>query len=189
MASRRGALFAAIVAAVVAADQVSKAVVRDSLALGEQVPVIDGVLWFTRVHNTGAAFGILRGQQWLLITTAVLMLAVVGYVMLRVRPVSPWARTALALVTGGAIGNLIDRVVLGGVTDFFDLGWFPVFNVADIALDVGVAILVFVLLVGGEHILTHRDHSAEEGGPLPLDVDEESYREEVTVVDDGASHA
>lgn len=189
MASRRGALFAAIVAVVVVADQVSKAVVRDSMELFEQVPVIDGVLWFTRINNTGAAFGVLRGQQWLLITTAVLMLSVVAYVMLHVRPASPLARVGLALVTGGAIGNLIDRVVLGGVTDFFDLGWFPVFNIADIALDVGVAILVFVLLVGGEHILTHRGHGAAAGDGQPADEGEELRSGEVSTTDDRAFDA
>lgn len=189
MASRRGALFAAIVAAVVVADQVSKAVVRDSMEMFEQVPVIDGVLWFTRIHNTGAAFGILRGQQWLLIITAVLMLSAVAYVMLRVRPASPWARVALALVTGGAIGNLIDRVVLGGVTDFFDLGWFPVFNIADIALNVGVAILVFVLLVGGEHVLTQFGQGAAAGDEQPVARDDESQSGEVSITDDRAFDA
>ena len=148
MTVRRGLAFAAIVAAVVAIDQATKAVVRASMDVYEQIPVIDGVLWLTHIENTGAAFGMLRGQQWFLIATAVAMLAVVAYVVLTVRLESGWARIALALVSGGAIGNLIDRAGAGAVTDFFDLGWFPVFNVADIALDVGVAILVGVLLFG-----------------------------------------
>jgi len=145
---RRGLAFAAIVAAVVAIDQATKAAVRASMDVYEQIPVIDGVLWLTHIENTGAAFGMLRGRQWFLIATAVAMLAVVAYVVLTVRLESGWARTALALVSGGAIGNLIDRVGAGAVTDFFDLGWFPVFNVADIALDAGVAILAGVLLFG-----------------------------------------
>lgn len=153
MALRSGRFFLATVAGVVAADQVSKAVVRDRIPVGESLPLVDGAFWLTHVENTGAAFGMLRGQQWLLIATAVLMLAVVAYVMIRIRPSDPWARFSLALVTGGAIGNLVDRAVSGAVTDFFDLGWFPVFNVADIALDVGVAILVAVLLFRGEHAL------------------------------------
>ena len=78
-----------------------------------------------------------------------------------------------------AIGNLIDRAVAGAVTDFFDLGWFPVFNIADIALDVGVAILVVLLLVKGEYALVghhaHHDQAApeaprEEGEVLSADV-------------------
>lgn len=189
MASRPGAPFTAVVAVVVAADQVSKAVVRDSLELFEQVPVFDGVLWLTRVHNTGAAFGILRGQQWLLIATAILMVTAVVYAMVRVRPASPWARTALALVTGGAIGNLIDRVVLGGVTDFFDLGWFPVFNIADIALDVGVAILVFVLLAGDEHLLSHRVHDDSGAAAAPVHGSDQHNGGEVSAADVRASDA
>lgn len=162
MVSRRGLLFCTIAAAVVAVDQVSKAAVRDGMAIGESIPIIDGVLWLTHVENTGAAFGMLRGQQWLLIATAVAMLAVVAYVMVRVRPVDSWVHWALALVTGGAIGNLIDRVLAGAVTDFFDLGWFPVFNMADIALDVGVAVLVVLLLFKGEHVLVgHHAHHAQ----------------------------
>ncbi|MBN2248154.1 MAG: signal peptidase II [Coriobacteriia bacterium] len=179
MVSRRGLLFVAIAAAVVAADQLTKAVVRAQMAVFESVPVIDGVLWFTHVENTGAAFGMLRGQQWLLVATAVAMLAVVAYVMIHIRPADQWVRFSLALVSGGAIGNLIDRTVSGAVTDFFDLGWFPVFNVADIALDVGVAILVLLLLLKGEHALVgHHAHRTgttsevphEEGEVLATDV-------------------
>jgi len=161
--SRRRLLFLTIVAVVVAADQASKAVVRARMAVGESLSVIDGAFWLTHVENTGAAFGMLRGQQWLLIATAVAMLAVVLYVMVRIRPADAWVHRALALVSGGAIGNLIDRVSAGAVTDFFDLGWFPVFNVADIALDVGVAILVLVLLIKGEHALVgqHAHHTGQ----------------------------
>ena len=153
MVSRRGLLFFVIAGAVVVGDQVSKAAVRADMAIGESLPVIDGVFWLTHVENTGAAFGMLRGQQWLLIATAAAMLAVVAYVMVQLRPLDSWVHWALALVSGGAIGNLIDRVLTGAVTDFFDLGWFPVFNVADIALDVGVVVLVVLLLFKGEHAL------------------------------------
>lgn len=177
MASHRGWSFLAIVAGVVAVDQSSKAVIRDRMAVGDSLPIIDGALWLTHVENTGAAFGMLRGQQWLLIATAVLMLAVVAYVMTRIRPADPWVRASLALVTGGALGNLIDRSIAGAVTDFFDLGWFPVFNVADIALDVGVAIIVMVLLFRGEHALAgHHVHR-------PAAASADTHDEEVLAAD------
>lgn len=163
MAYRRAVSFAAIVVGVVATDQASKALVRASMAVSETTPLIDGVVWLTHIENTGAAFGILRGQQWLLIATAVVMLAAVMYVMVRLRPVDRWTRVALALVAGGAIGNLIDRVASGAVTDFIDLGWFPVFNIADIALDIGVAILVVVMLFRSEHAPAgHRESPASQ---------------------------
>ncbi|MDY0340444.1 MAG: signal peptidase II [Coriobacteriia bacterium] len=179
MASRREWLLLVIIAGVVAVDQGSKALVRQQMAVLESVPVIDGMLWLTHIENNGAAFSILRGQQWLLIATAVMMLAVVAYVVLHIRPTGPWVRVALAFVSGGAIGNLIDRVVSGAVTDFLDLGWFPIFNIADIALDVGVVILVVLLLFKGDHaFIGHHTHDNptvpevphEEGEVLTVDV-------------------
>ncbi len=184
MVSPRGPLFVAVVAAVVVADQVSKAVVRAQMAVFESIPVIDGFLWLTHVENTGAAFGILRNQQWLLIVTALTMLAVVVWVMLHVRPADAWVRLALALVSGGAIGNLIDRITSGAVTDFFDLGWFPIFNVADIALDVGVAILVVVLLFKGEHALAGHRHEHDAGlRPTAAQSDGEVHAADVGATD------
>lgn len=165
MTRGRALAFAVTAVTVIVLDQVTKALARSALALNDAVPVIDGVFWLTLVHNTGAAFGILRGQQWLLVGVATVVLAVITWVMLRVPLRSSLAHTGMALVAGGTVGNLIDRVVLGGVTDFFDLGWFPVFNVADIALDVGVVLIVIWLLFGHEN-RTASDEASDEA-PAP----------------------
>jgi len=155
-------LVAALMLAVVALDQLTKAWVRSAYALGEGTPVIDGVLWLTRVHNTGAAFGMLKGCQWLLAVFAVVVLLAIAWTVSRVKDLHPLVVTGLGLVAGGASGNLIDRVVLGGVTDFIDLGWFPVFNVADIALDVGVAlVIVWLLFIDGR---AHRSSARDAEG-------------------------
>jgi len=140
--------FIATAVGVVVLDQITKALVRGSMAVGDSFPFIDGVLWCTHVHNTGAAFGMFRGQRLPLILIALSVVLVIGYALVRLKPTSPWARFALALIMGGAVGNLVDRIASGGVTDFFDLGWFPVFNVADISLDVGAAILAIWLIFG-----------------------------------------
>lgn len=161
MTRRRAVVFAATALGVIAADQVTKAVVRSAMEIGDSRPIIDGILWLTHVNNTGAAFGMFRGQQWALIAIAVLVLSVIGYVGLHLRPKSPLARTALALIAAGASGNLIDRVFFGGVTDFLDLGWWPVFNVADMALDIGVALLVWWVLFTPEQVEEHPAHSEE----------------------------
>lgn len=150
MTKRRTLLFAATLLGVIAADQVTKALVRASFVIGESRQVIPGVVWLTHVNNTGAAFGLFQGRQWLLVSVAIVVLGVIGYVAFRVCPKSRVAWIALGLVAAGAVGNLIDRVASGGVTDFIDFGWWPVFNVADIALDVGVALLVGWLLFSRE---------------------------------------
>lgn len=151
MTSRRGALFAVTIAGILAADQVTKWLVRSTFEIGESRPIVSGALWLTHVKNTGAAFGMFRGQQWLLIAIAVVVLCSITLAMARMKSGSLLAHTALAMIAAGTCGNLIDRAVSGGVTDFLDLGWFPVFNVADISLDVGVALLVWWLLFGSEH--------------------------------------
>lgn len=151
MTTRRALVFGATTLGVLGVDQATKALVRSSMEIGDSRPMIEGLLWLTHVHNKGAAFGMFQGQQWLLITIAVVVIAVIAYIALHLRIESPVARTALALVAAGAIGNLIDRAAFGGVTDFFDLGWWPVFNVADMSLDIGVALLVWWVLFSSEH--------------------------------------
>jgi len=163
----RALVFGATALGVLVTDQVTKTMVRSSMEVGQSDPVIEGVLWLTRVHNTGAAFGLFRGQQWMLVIIAVAVLAVIAYVIARVRLESPAARTALALVSAGALGNLIDRVALGGVTDFLDVGWWPVFNSADISLSVGVAILVWWVLFGKEHRNGHADSGDRRAREVP----------------------
>ncbi len=165
MTKRRLALFAATIAGILAVDQITKWLVRGAFEVGESRPIIPDVLWLTHVRNTGAAFGMFKGQQWFLIAVAVVVLAVIAYVIHRVRPESPLAHAALAMIAAGTCGNLVDRVVSGGVTDFFDLGWFPVFNVADISLDIGVALLVWWLLFGTEH-----HHAPDAASAAPGDM-------------------
>ncbi len=104
---------------------------------GQSLPVIEGFFHFTYVRNTGAAFGLMPGQQTLFIVTTVLVLFAIALYWWRTRPNSLVLTLALGMVVGGAIGNLIDRTVFGRVTDFFDFLVFPVFNIADIGIVVG----------------------------------------------------
>ncbi len=148
---RRGALLtAAIGAAIVGVDQVTKAVVRAELApLGRSVPVIGDVLQLTFVRNLGASFGMMPGYRPLFIAVSACVLIAIAAFVLRRRPERPWVVVALGLVAGGALGNLIDRVAFGWVTDFIRIPFdFPVFNVADSSVVVGVAMLIWWLLFG-----------------------------------------
>lgn len=162
MSYRRAIAFASTAGGVLAADQLSKALVRASFDVGQSVPVVEGALWLTRVQNAGAAFGVLAGQRWAFVAIGCAVLAGVAWALVRLHPLHWVPRAALALVAGGALGNLIDRVAFGTVTDFIDLGWFPVFNLADVALDVGVAgIVVWLLLDAKRETRSHRAAGAE----------------------------
>ncbi|MHB1341109.1 MAG: signal peptidase II [Coriobacteriia bacterium] len=150
MTRRPAALFAVTVASVLLVDQVSKAVVRTSLGVGQSIPVIEDILSLTHVSNRGAAFGLFQGAVPFFIATSLVVLGVIAWIWWRMKPTNRWFVFSLGLVTGGAAGNLIDRASAGRVTDFFDVHIWPVFNVADMALDIGVAILVAWLLFSKE---------------------------------------
>jgi len=148
---RNDLVFFVIAGLVVALDQVSKHLVRANLALGESVPE-EGPLRITYVTNTGAAFGILQGQTLFLMVTTFFGLAAILLYYLYPPMEHGVLRLALGLQLGGAMGNLADRVRLGKVTDFIDVGPWPSFNVADSSIVVGVAIIIgFFLLAESRH--------------------------------------
>jgi signal peptidase II len=130
-----------IALAVFVLDQMSKIYIIKTMELGNSMPVIENLFHITYVQNPGAAFGILRHQTGLFIAVALLLLAAVLYFYPRLPQGYPLIRLGIGLQTGGAVGNLLDRVRTGYVTDFFDFRVFPVFNVADIAIVVGVGLL------------------------------------------------
>jgi len=139
----------AIAGVVLVADQVTKALVRDWLAVGEAWPSRDAWLAISHVENSGAAFGTFQGAGlWLLAATVIGCLAVLGY-LLRYPPTQRLHLVALSLVLGGAFGNLIDRVAKGTVTDFIDPAYYPAFNIADSAVVVGVSTMFVLTLLEG----------------------------------------
>jgi signal peptidase II len=147
---RAAAIAAAVAAAVLFLDQVAKYLVRVYLApSGTSVPLVGDLLRLTFTRNEGAAFGMLPGGRVLFIPIhLVVLICIAGYIVRR-RPERPWVIVSLGLIAGGALGNLVDRVVFGWVTDFIQIPFnFPVFNVADSAIVVGVAMLVWWLLFG-----------------------------------------
>lgn len=130
---------------IVGADQFVKHWIATTLALGETRQLIPGVLSLTHIRNTGAAWSILEGQMWFFyIITAVAVVAAI-YFLIKNLHGSKWMTIGISLVLAGALGNLIDRIRLGYVVDMFQTDFmnFPIFNVADSALVVGV-ILIFI---------------------------------------------
>lgn len=145
-----GRVFAAVAIAVLAIDQVSKALVRATVAPDASVPLIDGVFELTYVRNMGAAFGLFPGRQPVFMLVSVAVVCAIAVYWRRARPTEWPVAISLGLILGGAVGNLIDRAAIGKVTDFFYLSLidFPVFNVADAAIVVGVGVLMLWLLFG-----------------------------------------
>lgn len=127
-------------------DQVSKYYVMNHFAIGESVSVIQNVFHLTYIINRGAAFGMLTNQRWFFLVVAFILIIVYAIYHKKVNrgPIS--LRIGSALLISGAIGNGIDRYVLHGVVDFFDIRIWPIFNVADIGICVGVACIIYHLL-------------------------------------------
>ncbi len=132
-----------LIAALVALfDQATKAIVRDGLALGESWPNEHWLVKITHVTNSGAAFGILQGQGAFLTVTAVVGMAAIVFYYAFPPLEHGVLRAALGLQLGGAIGNLIDRIRFGEVTDFIHFPHYPAFNVADSSIVVGLVVIV-----------------------------------------------
>ena len=149
-----------IALAVIVIDQVTKAAVRAQVSLHGDVTIIDGMLDITYVRNSGAAFGLLNTLDFpfkatLIATVAAGALVAIAAYAARVAPAQRIARVGLALILGGAVGNLIDRVAFGYVVDFVDVYWrsyhFWAFNVADSAITTGVVVMVLDMMGLGTH--------------------------------------
>jgi signal peptidase II len=136
-----------IAIAVFALDQALKWVVRTHLHLGQGFPVLGDWVYIQYIRNPGGAFSIFPHAQWLFWLVAVLVVAAIIYVHRKYRP-GVLARLGLGLLLGGAVGNLIDRVSSGSVVDYVYLKFinFPVFNLADVSIDVGILLILLYVL-------------------------------------------
>ena len=147
---RRNILFLIIALLVIAIDQLTKLAVKLNLAVGQSVPET-GFLRFTHVHNTGASFGIFQGQYLALAILSIVGICILLYLVLFMSRRFPFldttiARVSLGLMLGGMVGNLIDRLSWGYVTDFINFGFWPAFNIADSATVVSALLLAYALL-------------------------------------------
>ncbi|MGI6669336.1 MAG: signal peptidase II [Acetivibrionales bacterium] len=129
-------------------DQVTKHIILQNMELGDKIPVIDGFFYITLHKNTGAAWGILQNARYFFLVLIPIVVAFIVYYMLKNK--NRALRFSLSLILGGAVGNYIDRIVWGEVTDFllFYIGSyeFPIFNAADIAITCGTVLLAIYIL-------------------------------------------
>ncbi|MDY6345484.1 MAG: signal peptidase II [Succiniclasticum sp.] len=131
-----------LAALVVVADRVTKYLVVTNMTEGQSLPVVEGIFHWTYVLNPGAAFGMMAHNRVLFLAVGAAVVAAVWYFRRDILAEGPLVRSGAALFLGGALGNLWDRVQTGLVVDFFDFRVWPVFNVADIAICVGAALVV-----------------------------------------------
>ncbi len=125
-----------------AADRLSKAYIAANMRLGQSIPVIENIFHITFKTNDGAAFSILSGKVPFLIGATLLIIGLLVAFILVKKPKSKIFGIAVSLIISGAVGNLVDRIALGHVIDFFDARFidFPIFNVADICVVIGAAL-------------------------------------------------
>ena len=142
--ARAWRLAGALCGLVVVLDQAAKATIEAHLVPGQDVAVV-GPLELTLSHNSGVAFGLASGGGTRLVLLTALALAVVGYLFSR-NPTRPGMWAAAGLLAGGALGNLADRVRADAVTDYVQIGSWPAFNLADVAVTAGVLLLALSYL-------------------------------------------
>ncbi len=129
-------------------DQAAKFFAAGLLSNVKTIPLLEDVFHLTYVENTGAGFGVFSGYTWMLTTlTVIIILAVIIYMLVK-KPKNPWLVTALTFMMGGAVGNVIDRIRIGYVIDFFEFAFidFPVFNIADCFITVGAVIFAIYVI-------------------------------------------
>ncbi|MDD2688694.1 MAG: signal peptidase II [Candidatus Omnitrophica bacterium] len=129
-----------IVVTILSLDQLVKFIVTKNLAFNSSLPVIKGIFHLTLVHNSGAAFGILKNQLALFIFTSIFAVILI-YLNLKNNKHKKYIAVSMSLILAGALGNLCDRLFFGYVIDYLDFRIWPVFNIADTSITIGAILL------------------------------------------------
>ena len=131
---------------IVGTDQLTKYLIRENLNYGQSIPET-GFFRLTYYTNSGTIFGLFPNIPVILSVASVIAIVCLIYFYKTQKNISVWLRVAIALLLGGAVGNFIDRVFMGKVTDFIDVGLWPIFNIADSAITCGIFLLLLVTVV------------------------------------------
>lgn len=138
--------FTLIAFAVFISDQIIKRVVAGAMAPNQSIPLIKNILHLTYVQNRGAAFGIFWGKTWFLLFVGAVVIAAIIYFHERIK-FNDMLQVPLALLLGGSLGNLSDRFIFHYVVDYIDFRVWPVFNLADIFINMGVFLIIITLFI------------------------------------------
>lgn len=134
------------------ADQAVKHLIRTTMVQGQSIPIIENIFHITYIENPGAAFGILANQRMLFLILTAVIVGVMIYLYCSLSNKKSLTAISLGIVVSGAIGNFIDRFMQGTVTDFLDFRIWPIFNIADIAICVGLTLICYFIIIKGEDI-------------------------------------
>ena len=126
-------------------DQLTKFLIKQNFQLNKSVPVIKNILYFTYVTNTGSAFGLFKGINPIFMIFSIIVIISIFYFMNQIKQKERLLQFSVGLLLGGTIGNLIDRMLYGAVTDFIDFRIWPVFNIADSAVTISIILLIVLL--------------------------------------------
>ena len=126
-------------------DQITKFLIKTNFQLNQSLPLIKNIFQLTYIHNFGAGFGILQQQKWILVFISLIVIGIIFYYFDRIKEKEILLQVLVGFTLGGTIGNLIDRIVYGFVIDFLDFRIWPIFNIADSFVTVGVIGLVIYL--------------------------------------------
>ena len=142
-----------IIVLVFVVDQVSKYLILNNMLPGQSIPIIEGIVNLTFVRNTGAAFSNFQDHRWTLVFVTSIVLTMLIIFFIRRIDKEHWSLLlAISLIVGGGLGNLLDRIRLGYVVDMFDFQFWPVFNVADVAVVTGCGFLILnIIWLGKKH--------------------------------------
>lgn len=131
---------------VVLLDQFTKFLIRKNFQLNESIPIIKNIFHLTYVTNTGSAFGLFKNLNWFFMLFSIaVIIAIFYYLRRKIDEKEKFLQSAIGLLLGGTIGNMIDRIIYGAVIDFLDFRVWPVFNIADSAVTISVIILIILL--------------------------------------------
>jgi signal peptidase II len=130
---------------IILVDQITKFLIKSNFQLNQTFPIIKDIFHLTYIQNFGAGFGILQQQQWILIFISIIVVGVIFYYFDRVKEKEKLLQILIGFILGGTIGNLIDRIAYGFVIDFIDFRIWPIFNVADSFVTIGVIGLIVYL--------------------------------------------
>lgn len=143
-----------LAAFIIVIDQVSKWLIAKTMMIGQSISVIPNVLYITSIRNTGAAWSILEGKRLFFFIITIIVVVIVIYYLQKIGRYNPLLGTALGLVLGGSLGNFIDRVFRGQVVDFIHVYIgsysYPIFNVADSSLVIGVILILIYIFIEGK---------------------------------------